>query len=71
MNLEKELQKRSEGKCELCSSEKNLAVANVDSNFKKSIDNSVYICSTCANQYKGIEEIEKTVQKSKNAKSST
>ncbi|MFV2061220.1 MAG: PhnA domain-containing protein [Gammaproteobacteria bacterium] len=51
MVIEKILQDRSESKCELCSSTKNLSVYPIppepDTN---SADSSVYICETCQDQ---------------------
>ncbi|MBU1658194.1 PhnA domain-containing protein [bacterium] len=49
MSVEKELQKRSGDKCELCSSEKELNVLEVAPS-DGSAEQSVYVCSTCQEQ---------------------
>ncbi len=57
MSTEKELQTRSESKCELCSTADNLSVYEVPPNSDGSADECVLICETCREQ---IENPEKT-----------
>ncbi len=59
MNIKDELIKRSGGKCELCSSEKELLVYEIPPKANGTVDDSIYICSTCKEQ---IEDPEKTDQ---------
>ncbi len=47
MSLEKELNVRSESKCELCTSTDNLFVYEVPPNSNGSVDESILICETC------------------------
>ena len=56
MSIEKELQARSESKCELCTATENLAVYEVPPESNGSVEKSIFICSTCKEQ---IEEPEK------------
>jgi protein PhnA len=57
MSIEKDLQKRSESKCEICSSTDNLSVYEVQPNPNGSADQAVYACETCQEQ---IDSPEKT-----------
>ena len=57
MSIEKELQTRSESKCELCGTSDSLSVYEVPPNSNSSADQSVYVCNTCLEQ---IEVPEKT-----------
>ncbi len=57
MNIEKELQARSEGKCELCTSTENLSVYEVQPTKNNTPDENIWLCSTCKEQ---IENPEKT-----------
>lgn len=57
MSLERELQKRSGGKCELCSSEENIVVFKVLPSKKESISERIHACNLCVAQ---IENPEKT-----------
>ena len=47
MSLEKELQHRSDNKCELCGSEENLSVFEVPNSPTDVADTSILICETC------------------------
>jgi len=57
MSIERELQKRSGGKCEICSSDENLAVYTVLPSKKEDIKERVYACKVCTTQ---IDDAEKT-----------
>ena len=57
MSLERDLQKRSESKCELCASPENMQVHTVKPSKEASEKNSVYVCKTCISQ---IEDPDKT-----------
>jgi protein PhnA len=46
MSIERELNKRSESKCELCAATENLKVYEVLPT-KKGIDEAIMACSTC------------------------
>ncbi len=48
--MEKELQKRSGNKCELCTSEENLSVFEVPNSPSNGVDASIYICNVCKEQ---------------------
>ncbi|MDH3355099.1 MAG: alkylphosphonate utilization protein [Chromatiales bacterium] len=56
MTIEKELQTRSESKCELCSATDNLAVYEVPPSSDGSADQCILVCDSCREQ---IEEPEK------------
>lgn len=56
MGIEKELQDRSESKCELCSATDELSIYEVPPESNGTAEQSVLICSTCKEQ---IEEPEK------------
>ena len=58
MSLERVLQKRSGNKCELCTSEENLAVYGVQPKPEGTEKDSVYICTTCSSQIEKTEEAE-------------
>ncbi len=58
MSLEKELQKRSDNKCELCGSAENLGVFEVPNSPMNGADASVYICNTCKEQIEDPEKVE-------------
>ena len=49
MTIKEELFARSEGKCELCSSQKSLDVYDVPSSSDGSADQSILICEVCKN----------------------
>jgi len=50
MSLEKELQKRSESKCELCSSAENLSSYTVAPKSGDSVEECAYLCDICRSQ---------------------
>jgi protein PhnA len=50
MNLERELNKRSNGACELCGSTENLKQFDVLPAKRGDIDESIYACATCIDQ---------------------
>ena len=56
MNIEQELQTRSDSKCELCSAEETLVVYEIPPDSNGSTDQSVLICKNCLDQ---IEEPDK------------
>ena len=58
MSTEKELQNRSESKCELCSATENLAVYEVPPESDGSAEKSIFICSTCKEQIEVPEKME-------------
>lgn len=57
MALEKELQIRSQGKCELCTGQDNLSVYEVPPVDGSSIERSIYICTTCKDQIEKKEQL--------------
>ncbi|MCG2419321.1 PhnA domain-containing protein [Aequorivita sp. F47161] len=58
MSVEKELQKRSDNKCELCSTEENLGVFEVPNSPTNGAEASVYICTTCKEQIEDSEKVD-------------
>ena len=50
MNLEKDLQERSQHSCELCKSTENLTIYTVQPSVKVNISDSIYACETCISQ---------------------
>jgi len=58
MNTEKELNKRSGSKCELCASTENLKVYEVLPTKKGGIDESILACGTCINQIENPEKVD-------------
>lgn len=58
MSIEKELQARSESKCELCTATENLAVYEVPPESNGSAEKSIFICSTCKEQIEDPEKME-------------
>ena len=50
MNIETQLIERSNNCCELCSSNTNLTVYAVPPANNQTLDNSIYVCSTCNEQ---------------------
>ncbi|MCZ4318915.1 PhnA domain-containing protein [Aequorivita viscosa] len=58
MSVAKELQKRSDNKCELCSSEENLGVFEVPNSPTNGAEASVYICTTCKEQIEDPEKVD-------------
>ncbi|HUH46531.1 MAG TPA: hypothetical protein VLZ54_05205, partial [Arenibacter sp.] len=57
MNIEKELGKRSNNQCELCSSTEKLGVLEIQPVKKNGLDAQILVCETCKEQ---IEDPEKT-----------
>ena len=58
MSIEKELQTRSESKCELCTATENLAVYEVPPESTGSAEKSIFICSTCQEQIDNSEKMD-------------
>lgn len=56
MSLERDLQKRSNATCELCSNEENLQVYTVKPSKDSSEKNSLYVCKTCVTQIENSDE---------------
>jgi protein PhnA len=50
MNLERELNKRSNGTCELCGATENLKQFDVLPTRKRDLDESIYACAICIDQ---------------------
>lgn len=50
MSLDRELNKRSSGKCELCTATENLKVYEVIPSKKGGIDEAIFVCPTCKDQ---------------------
>lgn len=58
MNLEKELQQRSDNKCEFCGSEENLSVFEVPNSPGEGAEGSILICNTCKEQIEDPEKVD-------------
>jgi protein PhnA len=58
MSLEKELQKRSGLKCELCASKDDLRIYNIPPVSKVNLDESIHICETCFSQIEDPEKMQ-------------
>ncbi|WP_310991266.1 PhnA domain-containing protein [Aequorivita marina] len=58
MSLEKELQQRSDNKCELCGNEENLGVFEVPNSPVEGVAGSILICNTCKEQIEDSEKVE-------------
>lgn len=58
MDLEKQLQKRSGNKCELCGNNENLSVFEVSNSPVDGMDASIYICETCKEQIEDPEIVD-------------
>ncbi len=58
MSIEKELNKRSGSKCELCGAEEGLRVYEIPPVTKSSIDESIHICDNCINQIENPDAID-------------
>ena len=58
MSLEKELEQRSDKKCELCSSLDELSVYKIPPSYNETLENSIMVCSTCDNQLKNDDQID-------------
>ncbi len=50
MSLERDLKKRSDSKCELCTSEENLQVYIIPPTKTESLEKAIMACSTCVSQ---------------------
>ncbi|QHI38943.1 hypothetical protein IMCC3317_43430 [Kordia antarctica] len=50
MSIERELQKRSNSTCELCSATEKLSVYNIPPNHENQLEKSIYACNTCISQ---------------------
>jgi protein PhnA len=50
MSLERELKKRSDSKCELCTSEENLQIYIVPPTKTESLEKAILACNTCVSQ---------------------
>jgi len=51
MSIERELNKRSGSKCELCTSEEKLAVYEIPASPKSGLESSILVCETCQSQF--------------------
>jgi protein PhnA len=58
MSIERELNKRSGSKCELCAATENLKVYEVLPTRKGGIDESILACSTCIDQIENPEKVD-------------
>ena len=58
MISEKELQQRSDNKCELCGAEENLSVYEVPNSPTDVAETSILICNTCNEQIEDTEKVE-------------
>jgi len=57
MSIERELKKRSDSKCELCSADENLQVYVLAPAKNESLDKTIYACDACISQ---IDDADKT-----------
>lgn len=58
MSLERELQKRSQNKCELCGNEEQLQVYVVPPSKNEDLDSALLACSTCINQIENPDAVD-------------
>lgn len=58
MNLERELNKRSNGTCELCGATENLKQFDVLPTRKGDLDESIYACATCIYQIENPDKMD-------------
>ena len=58
MSIEKELQTRSESKCELCSATENLGVYEVPASPDSGSDSCLLICESCREQIEAPEKVD-------------
>ncbi len=58
MSLEKKLQERSGGKCEICGSENDLKVYAVEPQKNGNEEDNVLLCATCIEQIENPDEVE-------------
>jgi len=57
-DMESEIEKRSEGKCELCGAQETLTIYTVSPKKGDSIAECVHLCSTCMSQVSGEVELD-------------
>ena len=55
MNLEKDLQERSQHSCELCKAAESLSIYTVQPSKKVNLTDSIYACETCTSQIENSE----------------
>jgi len=58
MSIQKQLQSRSESKCELCGSTHNLGVYLLPPAKKENLDESIWVCDTCLEQIENPEKVD-------------
>lgn len=58
MNLERELNKRSNGTCELCGATENLKQFDVLPTRKGDLDESIFACATCIDQIENADKMD-------------
>jgi len=58
MSLLKDLQQRSQNKCELCSSQEQLAIYKVPPSSKGIAEDSILICEVCSDQIENPDHVE-------------
>ena len=58
MSIEKELQKRAENKCELCSSDNELKAYHIPPVAEKTTEQSILVCNTCNDQIENPESMD-------------
>jgi len=58
MSILKELQARSESKCELCSATENLAIYEVEPKSKGTLNDSIFACATCTEQIENPDAVD-------------
>ena len=58
MSIERELNKRSGAKCELCGAEENLKVYQVLPTQKGGIDEAIFACNTCIDQIENPDNVD-------------
>ncbi len=58
MSIEKELQQRSDSKCELCAATENLTVYQVAPDSDGSVDTCLYACETCCEQIDDLDKVQ-------------
>ncbi|RLD18693.1 MAG: PhnA protein [Bacteroidetes bacterium] len=57
MSIEKELQARSEARCELCGSTTDLKIYEVQPSSKGNAEDSIFACTTCVTQIEDPEQV--------------
>ncbi|WP_430412429.1 PhnA domain-containing protein [Kordia sp.] len=58
MSIERDIQKRSNNACELCSATEKLAIYHVPPNHENKLEKSIYICETCSSQIEDAETMD-------------